>query len=381
MLSQSQQFFEQIRKKERILISFNKHWSVDAASSALALKFFLEKIGKTADIIVSPKDNILAFDFLPDFSSISTEPLSGRDLVISLSLSNGQAGMVRHKMHHDRLDIFVSPLNGELRPEQVTSRIGEFAYDLIIIVDSRDLDSLGEIYEKNTELFYQVPVINIDNHPANEGFGQINLVELTATSSTEIIFNLLSDATREAIDENIATCLLAGIISKTRSFRTHNITPTTLNAVAQLIALGGRREEIVNQLYRSRQLNVLKLWGVVLARLKSTLDSQLVWSMITAEDFRKTGTTPLDLAEVVDELIVSISKIKAIALLYETEGLDKPNVVDLYSVKNFNASSLLSEFEPIGNHHFAQARLDADLGKIEESVIASLTAKIAKLSQ
>ena len=82
----------------------------------------------------------------------------------------------------------------------------------------------------------------------------------------KILFNLITDYSRDLVDEDIATCLLAGLIAKTKSFKTQNITPQSLAISSQLLAMGAKREEIVNKLYRSRSLNVLKLWGRVLAR-------------------------------------------------------------------------------------------------------------------
>lgn len=380
MLNQAQQFTERIRKAERVLIAFNKHWSGDAVGSALALAAFLEKNGKQVEVAAENNGNGTAFRFLPGFAGIRQGLPGGRDLVISLALDQARVGLVRHQLKEDRLDLIVSPSQGQFKPENVQSRLGQSPYDLIITVDSRDLESLGSIYDGNPELFYQVPLINIDNHPGNEEFGQINLVELTAVATAEIVFDLLAAAGREALDEDIATCLLAGIIAKTRSFKTPNITPAALNAVAQLIAMGGRRDEIVNRLYRSRALPVLKLWGVVLARLKSALDHQLVWSLVTTEDFRKTGTTPTDLAEVVEELITNIPQARAIALLYEEPEAADKSAIQLYAIKNLDALALLKEASPDGSKAMALARVEQTLKQLEEEMIALLTDKIGRLN-
>lgn len=380
MLNQSQQFLEQVRKAEKILITFNKNWSGDAVASALSLYYFLQKIGKQAEILAEANQAGQVYRFLPNFEHIQNRPANGRDLIVSVKLDEAEVGQVRHQLQDNKLELHITPIRGSLKPENVTAKIGYFPYDLIIAVDSRDLESLGQVYEDNPELFYQTPIINIDHHPANEEFGQINLIELTAVSTTEIIFGLITEFDRQILDEDLATCLLTGIISKTRSFKTANVTPAALTAVAQLISLGGRRDEIINQLYRSRNLSVLKLWGVTLARLKSTLEHSLVWSLITAEDFKKTGTTPTDLAEVVEELIVNIPQAKAIALLYEEPGTEKTaSSIQLYAIKNLNALTLLKEFSPSGNKYLAHCKLELDLQKLEETVISHLTDRIKTL--
>jgi len=380
MLNQSQQFFEQIRKADKILITFNKNWNGDAVASALSLYYFLKKIGKHPDLLAEANQVGQLFSFLPNFQQIQNRPANGRDLIISVNLEEAEIAQVKHHLSNNKLELCVTPSRGTINPQNVSAKTGNFPYDLIITADCRDLESLGQIYDDNPELFYQTTIINIDHHPANEEFGQINLVELTTVATTEIIYNLISEYDRQIIDEDLATCILTGIIAKTRSFKTANVTPAALTAVAQLISLGGRRDEIINQLYRSRNLSVLKLWGVTLARLKSALDHSLVWSLIAAEDFKKTGTTPTDLAEVVEELIVNIPQAKAIALLYEDPDSKKTqSFIQLYAIKNMNALALLKEYSPNGNKYLAYSHTDKTLLQLEDEVINMLTSKINAL--
>ena len=90
-------------------------------------------------------------------------------------------------------------------------------YDLIITVDSPDLESLGKLFEENTDFFYNTPIINIDHSSDNENYGQINHVDLTASSTAELIFNMFEEYDMKMINEDIATCLLTGIFTATDS--------------------------------------------------------------------------------------------------------------------------------------------------------------------
>jgi phosphoesterase RecJ-like protein len=272
MLNQDQQIFEQIKKANNILITFNKLWNGDAVASALALYLFLKKLDKSVAIAAEKLNSNNLLEFLPAYDT---------------NTSVVKVDKIKYKTEDNKLDFVVSPKDGFFTANDVKTYAGEFKYDLVIVLDSPDLESLGSVYENDTDFFYQVPIINFDHHSDNENFGQVNFVEITATSTSEILFNLLSDYSREMIDEDIATCLLAGIIAETKSFKTQNITPQALSTSAQLISMGARRDDIVNHLYRSRTLNVLKLWGRVLARLTSTPDNTLVWSMLNNSDFAK----------------------------------------------------------------------------------------------
>jgi len=381
MLNQQQQIFEQIKKANNILITFNKTWSGDSVASALALFLFIKKIGKNVEIVAENGEQTKIFSFLPAYSDIKHSLDNLRKFIISLDISQTKVSQIKYKVEKNTLDFIVSPQDGFFTKDDITSRSSGFKYDLIIILDTRDLESLGQIYDNDTEFFYNVPIINIDHNPSNEEFGQINNIELTAVATAEIIFSLLDSYSRESIDEDIATCLLAGMISKTKSFKTPNVTPSSLATVSQLISMGGRREEIVNHLYRSRGLNVLKLWGIALARLNGRENDKLIWSTIVNADFVKTSTFPNDLDEVVDELIINIPQARVISIFYETMLDEKPvSNVFIYSIKNLNVLNLIKEYNPTGTKNSAKAIIDKPIKEAETEVIELITDKLSKLS-
>ncbi len=377
MLNQEQQIFDQIEKANNILITFKKVWSGDAVASALGLYLFLRKLNKNVEIASNQFENNSLLNFLPSYSIIQSALNNLRKFIVSLDITNAKVGQIKYKLEENTLNFIISPKEGFFTHEDIKSRSGDFKYDLIITLDTPDLESLGSIYDNDTEFFYRVPIINIDHHSGNENFGQINCVELTAISTSEILFNLFADHYQDKIDEDIATCLLAGIISKTRSFKTQNITPQALSASSCLISLGARREEIVNALYRSRSINVLKLWGRVLARLTSSLDNSLVWSVLTKSDFEKTSTEEKDLHEVIDELIINIPRAKVIVLIYEmeTEGNVKALV---YSVKNINSADIVKTWNPTGDKNLSKIILHKSLKEAETDITGHIEKELGK---
>jgi len=411
MLNQEQQIFEQIKKANNILITFSHVWNGDSVASALALFLFLKKMGKSAEIVAeAPKSNNASpaagklFSFLPAFSEIKNELENLRKFIISLDITNAKVSQIKYKLEKNSLNFIISPKEGFFTQNDITSSTGGFKYDLIIVLDAPDLESLGKVYDNDTEFFYKTSIINIDHHSDNEEFGQINFIELNAVAVSEILFSLFESYSRELIDEDIATCLLTGIIYKTRSFKTQNITPHTLTATSQLISMGARREEIVNMLYRSRTLNVLKLWGRVLARLTGSLDNNLVWSTLSHIDFLKTEAEEEDLSEVVDELIINIPMAKIIAIIYER--LPKSDIVSneinpvrdlslngvnnqkfnypttsllIYSVKNIDSMELIREYNPTGDRRLARAEIDKPLATAEKEIIELIEQKLKKL--
>jgi len=405
MLNQNQQIFEQINKAKNILITFPKIWNGDAIGSALALFLFLKKLDKNVEIATdkpganssSILENNSLFSFLPSFDKIQNEIKDLRKFIISLDTSKTKIKNIKYKAQKDSLDFIITAKDGFFSHNDIASRAGEFKYNLIITLDTADLESLGKIYETDVDFFYKVPIINIDHHPENEEFGQINLVELTAVSTSEIVFSLLEKYSNEMIDENIATCLLAGIIYKTKSFKTPNITPNTLLTTSQLITIGARREEIVNKLYRSRSINVLKLWGRVLARLSSSQNNNLIWSAITHIDFIKTDSNEKDLRDIIDELIINIPQAKIIVIFYEyisenninknvslvgnadLKTINQTTKLVVYSTKNIDSMDLIKEHNPVGTKKIAQATINKGVHTTEREIIELIKQKLEEL--
>lgn len=380
MLTQEQQIFEQIKKANNILITFRKTWNGDSVASALAMFLFLKKLGKEVNIAAEKFDSGKLFSFLPAYNEIKNSVDNLRKFIISLDITNTKVDQIKYKIEDNTLNFIISPKDGLFTEDDISSRSSGFKYDLIIALDTADLESLGQIYDNDTEFFYKTPIINIDHHSENEEFGQINFIELTAVATGEILFSLFESYSRDLIDEDVATCLLAGMISKTRSFKTPNVTPKALLTASQLISMGARREEIVNHLYRSRPINVLKLWGRVLARLSSSLDGKLVWSALTDVDFSKTDSNEKDLDDVIDELIINIPRARVIVIIYEKPGAEKSGTnVLAYSIKNINSLNLIKEYNPQGTKDLAFALINKPIQEAEKEIIELIEEKLSKL--
>lgn len=393
MLNQEQQIFEQINKAKNILVTFSRNWTGDDIASSLALFLFLKKINKKVDIVAENMKKIdfekykasRLFCFLPGFKNIGNRINNLKNFIISLNIANAKVKQIKYNINENdnKLNFIISPKDGFFSNDDVESYVDGFKYDLIITLNLTDLESLGKIYYDNTDFFYKTPIINIDHNPNNEEFGQINYVELTAVSTTEILFSLFESYSRSMVDEDIATCLLAGIIFKTKSFKTVNITPRTLLSSSQLMSIGARREEIVNKLYRSRSFGVLKLWGRVLAKLNSSLDNKLIWSILIQSDFIKTNTTKENLDDIVDELIVNIPQAKIIILIYEKIKMQKVEEIEIefvvYSTQNINSLELIKEYNPSGTKKIAKFFIKKSSRLTPENIIDSIKEKLEKL--
>jgi len=182
------------------------------------------------------------------------------------------------------------------------------------------LEDLGDLFEKNTSLFYETPKINISHKAGNEYFGAINLVDIAASSIAEILSSLFEKYEQQLVDEDIATCLLAGIITKTNSFQHVQTTPSAFLKASDLISLGGRHSEIVRHLYKTKPLAVLKLWGSALAHLRQDESLSAVYAVISHEDLQRLDAKAADLSLALLELVNVVAEHKFVGLLAEVSS-------------------------------------------------------------
>lgn len=375
-LDETQQILETIKKSHHILIAFPKNFSIDAMSSALALYLVLKKQDKLVDIACADFDLPKNLTFLPKAQTIKPKISSLQKFVINVDTKKDKIDEFSYNLEGDQLKIYISPKSGSFTKDNVKAESSGWKYDLIITLDTPDLDSLGKLYQNFTEFFFNTTIINIDHKAENEHFGQINLTNMNTVATAEILFKLINTIDKNLLDKDVATCLLTGLISKTRSFKTPNVTPKTLEIASLLMAAEANRDLIIKNLYRSRSLSTLNLWGRVLARLKSEKGNKLVWSVLTDHDFVQAGADQKDLPDVIDELISFIPGVEIVVLIYQLSG---KNCVLVNALKNQNALYLTSNFSPDGTKNLAEFCInEKTLLEAEQEVIGKIKERLGQ---
>ena len=386
MLTLEQQIFKQIEKSGKILISFAADWNGDAVASALALSSFLKKLGKEVDIVahldkndITKKNEKERWRFLPAYEQLQTSLKNLRKFIVSLDISQAAISQIKYTIDENKLNFIISPEKGWFSAKDISSSSSGFKYDLIICLDTTDLESLASVYDNNVEFFYKNTVINIDHHAGNEEYGQINLVDLNLVSTAELVFNLLKHRDNNLINEDIATCLLAGIISKTNNYKNNNLTPRTLLTSSKLISLGARREDIINQLYRSRPLSVLKLWGKILNNLKTNSDKQLIWSVLDKHDSSLLVKEGLNIREIVEEISTSVPESKLILIILITND-GQHLELHAYTKKGVSAIEMLKPWGASGNNKIAKATALVTQNEISKKIIEPIQQILDKIN-
>lgn len=379
-LSPTQQTLELIKRSRAILVAFRQEWTGDAIAAGLALAQALEKMGKNVDVVCQDFRPKPSLSFLP-LDKIKNQLKNLQKFVVSVDTAQIKVGEFYYDREDGRLNFYITPEEGKLQDQNVTTAAADFKYDLIFLLNTPDLESLGDVYKKNSDFFFATPKINLDHSNKNEHYGDINLTDLSAASTSEIVYQLVKDMDERLIDENIATSLLAGVISATKNFKTAEVTPRTLNLAGLLIASGARREQIIQNLYQTRFLSTLKLWGRILSRLNSEDNGRVVWSTISRQDFLETSTTPEEVADVVEELIATMPKTEIIALIYENSDLNKTSIdCLLYSVKSIDSREMAKRFNSEGNADLAKFSLfGKSLVEAEREIVEEINNFLKKI--
>ncbi|MFZ2299788.1 MAG: hypothetical protein WAW00_01465 [Candidatus Moraniibacteriota bacterium] len=302
-LTSVQQFQELLKKTAAPLILVPSYPSRDAVASAFALALFLKGSGKVATLAgehIDTDKEMLAFLVQPEH--VLSAIAGARDFVLAFNTSRNKILSVRTEKGDEEVRVYLTPENGSIDPRDFSFIPAQFKFDLVIVVGSPDKEHLGKIYEDNPDIFYEIPIINIDNHPENELFGQVNLVDITASSNAEILAEALEKAAPTLITDAISEALLTGIVSATDSFQKRNTTPKALKLASRLMDKGADQQKIVRSLYKTQPLHLLKLWGRVMAQVKWDENLKLIWAFVTIEDLVQARARVEDLPQVLEKI-------------------------------------------------------------------------------
>ncbi|MFZ0546869.1 MAG: bifunctional oligoribonuclease/PAP phosphatase NrnA [Candidatus Promineifilaceae bacterium] len=238
----------------------------------------------------------------------------------------------------------------------------EEKYDLFIALDAGDLTRVGKVFRKFPEPL--PPIINIDHHVTNTRFGQINLVDEAACSTTEILFKLLPEL-GVSLNSALAECLLTGLITDTLDFRTANVTGQTLRTAATLVEAGVDLHHTTTQALTLKELPTLLLWKKGLNNAQ--IEDGFIWTVITNEDRREVGHQGFSTYGL-GNMLADVYDIHMSAVLLELS--DGRVTVGFRSQPPFSVSELAAELGGGGHHLAAGCTIRGSLEEVTTLVVS-----------
>ncbi len=167
----------------------------------------------------------------------------------------------------------------------------EYKNSLIISCDCGSMDRLGFDLD-NRE------ILNIDHHQSNTYYGDINVVIADYASASQVAFELFKKL--YIIDEDVATCFYAALLSDTRYFTTTNVTKKVFDVASELVNAGAKPNDIAYHFTQRCSLSSLRILEKSLRSLTLHEEARIAMVFATKKDIVATGATVPDMEGIVD---------------------------------------------------------------------------------
>ena len=305
------EILKQIQKAEKIVILTHESPDGDAVGSSLAMKLIIEKLEKTADVIIPEYSRL--FNFLPP----------AEEIMIDSEIKN---------------------------------------YDLAISVDCATLKRMAKKeYFENAK-----STIVIDHHGSNTMYGDLNYVNPASPACCEVIAGMLKYYEID-ITKDIGTCLMTGIITDTGGFRHVGITPETFEFTADLIRLGVDVPDIYKRTLNTKTRANFELSKKVMDRMEILEDGKVTFTYMNKKDEEEVGAEPGDHEGLV-EIGRDIEGVEVSIFIRQKEN-EEAYKISMRSGNKVNVSDICFLFGGGGHPRAAGALIQGNVEQVKEKVM------------
>src|SRR5580704_16622647 len=219
----------------------------------------------------------------------------------------------------------------------------EGGFDAAIIMECGDLARTGV---KGLDRFF---VINVDHHPGNTGYGQINWFDPRAAACGEMVFDIVREL-GVPLTVEIATHIYLAILTDTGSFHYSSISPRTFDICRETLEAGVDPVLIARNVYDSNNMGRLKLFGAVLSAMQLDTTGRIAIVYLDHEMARAAGGTYEDTEGLIN-LPLTVKEIQAVVFFKQVEG-DQYRV-SMRSKGDIDIGSVAKQFKGGGHRNAA----------------------------
>lgn len=241
------------------------------------------------------------------------------------------------------------------------------AFDLAVVLECPTLDRTGLEGE-----LVRLPMLNIDHHLGNSGYGVASWVDVEAPAVAVMIADLARRLGFE-IDPLAASCLLVGLTTDTGGYRFSNTTPRAHDAAGDLVRDGASPELVSRWIYESQSEGSVRLLGQMLATLELAAGSRVASVFLTREMFQRAGAAGGDSEGLID-VPRSIAGVEAVALLREVG--DGEWKISLRSRGAVDVQSIAVRHSGGGHRNAAGCRSVGSLTEVRSAFVRELAAAV-----
>lgn len=308
------QIIQVLKKNKRFLISTHVNPDPDALCSEMALAEYLRSMGKTVTVVNS-ESVPHRYRFLPGMSRIHS---------------------YRKSLKKD--------------------------YDVAVIVDCGELARIGQV---KALLRGNTVIINIDHHITNDKFGDYNWIQPQASSTAEILYELLTRA-KCRITRNLAMHLYAGIMTDTGSFRYENASPRTHAITAELMKWNIAPHRLYQKFYENVSFTDLKAFMELIRNMKMHCGGKVASIALTKKALSK-FSEDFDLRDAIFKLLRSVKGVMVVVVCVQvSQGKTR---VNLRSSEKFNVARLATHFNGGGHRRASGCTISQNIAQARAAVI------------
>lgn len=256
---------ERIRNGQRFVVASHQRPDGDAVGSAMAMALALRALGKEAAVVT---------DAIPP--------------------------------------VFLQPFP-EVQTMRVTPEVTE-VFDAALIMECSELARTG------VRGLDRSPVLNIDHHPGNTGYGAINWIDESAAACGEMAFTLIEEL-GAPLTPQIATHVYLAVLTDTGSFHFSHLSPRTYEIARRCVEAGADPRWIARTHYDSNSLARVRIFGAVMNGMVIVDEGRVALLSITRQTMADLGGTNDDLEGLIN-FPLTVKDIEAVAFFKEVADDD-----------------------------------------------------------
>ncbi len=250
---------------------------------------------------------------------------------------------------------------------EIASRVEPWA-DVAIIMECGSLERTG------VSGLDRALVVNIDHHPDNSSYGQINWFDPKAAACGEMVFTLVQ-ALGVPLTETIATHVYLAILTDTGSFHFSSISPRTFDICRQTLEAGVDPVRIARNVYDSNNMGRLKLFGSVLSAMEIDASGRIAIVYVDQPMADAAGGT-YDDTEGIINLPLTVKDIQAVVFFKQIDTATYR--VSMRSKGEIDIGVVAKDFGGGGHKNAAGCTVDGTFASLRAVFIEKLTAAIKR---
>lgn len=223
---------------------------------------------------------------------------------------------LKKTMPEAQIDFFLEAPSGVFLFLKGTDQINSLydsdtKYDVFIALDCGDAERLGEAQKYFKEAG---KTICIDHHISNTGFADVNYIVADASSTCELVYNLID---RADMDADIAEAVFTGIVHDTGVFQYSNTSKNTFQVLGELTEYDFDRTGIIDRTFYEKSYAANQILGRALLESFLFMDGKCIVSMVDQKTMDFYEIQPKSLDGIVNQLRITRG-VECAIFLYQT---------------------------------------------------------------